>query len=212
MKMDFNHSIPQKNYDRLSTWYDLFSSAEDGARRIARELIDPKTEDRILEIGVGTGRNLSSLADTGCRLAGIDLSSGMARKAKTRLIREKRDCLVSLTIGDAVHLPYPDGLFDGILSSFMLELFSEQEIAIVFTECRRVLKPGGKISMASLEKPDTPNWAVDIYEWFHKCFPNWIDCRPIQLKRLLSKNGFTILGNVRISIWGLPVQIVLAEI
>jgi ubiquinone/menaquinone biosynthesis C-methylase UbiE len=64
------------NYDRLSRWYDSFSSSERRFTETGLRLLDPKPDEAILEIGFGTGHALAALAQT-ARVWGIDLSPGM---------------------------------------------------------------------------------------------------------------------------------------
>jgi hypothetical protein len=52
---------------------------------------------------------------------------------------------------------------------------------------------------------------VRIYEWFHARMPTIIDCRPIDADRMIQAVGFEIEGTMEKSIWGLPVQIIIAR-
>jgi hypothetical protein len=52
--------------------------------------------------------------------------------------------------------------------------------------------------------------AVRIYEWFHEHFEAYADCRPIFPRKMISDAGFEIREVCLSSMWGLPVEIVLA--
>ena len=204
-------SLPRQavsnNYDRLSRFYDLFSASERRFSESGLRLLAFQPGERLLEIGPGTGHALAVLARTG-EVYGIDLSPGMLHTAQLRLARLDLAGRVLLSRGDAIRLPYPQAAFDAAFMSFTLELFSDAEIPLVLAECRRVLRPGGRLGVVSLLKEESP--AVRAYEWFHARLPAVVDCRPIYLQPLLQAAGFEPHDSVRESIWGLPAAAVVA--
>ncbi len=116
---------------------------------------------------------------------------------------------VELSCGDATHLPYTDGSLDAMFMSFTLELFDTPEIPLVLAECRRVLRPDGRIGVVSITKEDHEGFAVEAYEWTHQHFPNLLDCRPIFVRRALEDAGFSIREAIITQMW-VPVEIVVA--
>jgi hypothetical protein len=80
----------------------------------------------------------------------------------------------------------------------------------VLGECWRVLGPGGRLCIACLSKEGGVRWMLGLYEWAHATFPTWVDCRPINPEGLLAGSGFRIQSTFGGTMWGLPVQVVLA--
>jgi demethylmenaquinone methyltransferase/2-methoxy-6-polyprenyl-1,4-benzoquinol methylase len=119
---------------------------------------------------------------------------------------------VDLYLGDAANLEFLEsGSLDGVFMSFTLELFDTPEIPCILKECRRVLKPGGRLTIVSMTKTDPPGISVRLYEWFHEHLPDYADCRPILARRSIEQCGFTI-EDIGVSyMWGLPVETVLAR-
>ncbi len=174
-------------------------------------MLDVQPAEKALEIGFGTGRILQSLASHASRAVGIDLSYGMACVAHSRLAKHNLLSNVVLTLGDGLQLPYPGGFFDAVFASFTLELFDTQEIPLVLRETRRVLRAGGRLGVVSLSLPERPGIMVRIYEWFHMIMPGIVDCHPIPAASLLQQNGFAIRQVECKNMWGLPVEMVVAE-
>ena len=109
--------------------------------------------EAVLELGFGTGNEVGDLAGlvgpTG-RVAGIDISPGMLAVANRKLAEAMPKTPVDLRVGDARSLPFGDGEFDAVYTSFTLELFPADDIPVVLAEARRVLKPGGRIGVVSM--------------------------------------------------------------
>jgi ubiquinone/menaquinone biosynthesis C-methylase UbiE len=202
----------RQNYDNLSRWYDLFSSSEQRMAGIGLKLLNVQPGEKVLEIGFGTGHALINLAraigGTGS-VCGIDLSPGMITVARRRIQQSGLGERISIHIGSASVLPYPDHQFQAGFMSFTLELFGPFEIPVVLAECRRVLQTGGRLGIVSLAKKDS--LAVHNYEWFHVHFPKVVDCHPIFLFPLLEKVGFEVTHAMEKRLWGLPVDAIVAQ-
>jgi demethylmenaquinone methyltransferase/2-methoxy-6-polyprenyl-1,4-benzoquinol methylase len=201
-------------YNRASKHYDATEGGfEDKTRSTGLSFLAVEPGERVLEIGFGTGKSLETLAravgETG-RVSGIDLSPGMHAVATKRLQSAGLLDRVDLRTGDATTLPYEDAEFDAVFMSFTLDLIDTPEMPVLLGACWRVLKPGGRLCTVSLSRRNPNSMIVRAYEWFHDRFPKRIDCRPILAVEALGAAGFTIAKVERSSIWGVPVDIVLA--
>jgi len=208
-----NHSTARINYDRMSRFYDLFAgTSERRFTGIGLHMLAAQDGESVLEIGFGTGHSLVALTQAvggSGKVTGVDISKGMLRVTQSRLKQSGLTEQVDLRLGDAAYLPFNAAGFDAVFASFTLELFDLPEIPVVLKEWRRVLRPEGRIGVVALAKTD--GVAVRIYEWAHAKFPDFIDCRPIYVHKVIEAAGFQITEIVERSMWGLPVKIVTAH-
>lgn len=102
----------------------------------------------VLDLGCGAGRFLRELTCRKIPIVGIDISRGMLEKAC--LNQQSRQFLRSnLVSGDAVALPFQQGLFTGILAIHLFHLLSDWQESL--SETLRVLKPGGRLLTGYVE-------------------------------------------------------------
>jgi demethylmenaquinone methyltransferase/2-methoxy-6-polyprenyl-1,4-benzoquinol methylase len=199
-------------YNKISRVYDLLSErSEAPMRKAGMELLKANPGESILEIGFGTGHSLVSLAKAvgpGGKVFGLDLSDKMAKIAKENLAKAGLLERARIRCGDAAQLRYTAGSMDGVFMSFTLELFDTPEIPKVLSECKRVLRPGGRIVVVGMSKEGPKDPLVNVFEWTHKHFPQFLDCRPIYVRRALEEAGFSIRKAVTKHMW-IPVEIVL---
>lgn len=203
------------SYDRISRWYDLLAgSSELKYEQIGLQNLKIQEGEKVLEVGLGTGQCLPSLAqsvgDSGT-VYGIDISTGMFNVALERVRKAGLLNRVELVIGDGANLPFETDFFDAVFMSFTLELFDTPEIPVVLSECRRVLLKGGRIGVVAMSKKGSSGVMVDLYEWAHKVLPRYVDCRPICVQEALEDAHFHVIDDVVMSMWGLPVEIIVAK-
>jgi ubiquinone/menaquinone biosynthesis C-methylase UbiE len=105
-----------------------------------REWVCSQATGDVLEVAVGTGRNLGFYPD-GVRLTGLDFSPAMLAQARARAAELGRE--IELREGDAQALPFPDASFDTVVCTLGLCGFPDERSAIA--EMHRVLRPGGKL-------------------------------------------------------------------
>lgn len=199
-------------YNQMSRWYDFISgSSEKKYRDLGLQKLDAREGEQVLEIGYGTGHCILTLAQavgSSGSVCGMDISDGMRAISEARARAAGLAERVDLRTGDAASLPFEMDRFDAVFMSFTLELFDTPEIPRVLAGCFQVLRPGGRIVVVSLAKK--AGLAVDIYEWFHERMPVSVDCRPILAQDDLAAAGFEIRSVDSLTMWGLPVEIILA--
>jgi demethylmenaquinone methyltransferase/2-methoxy-6-polyprenyl-1,4-benzoquinol methylase len=205
----------RESYNRLSRWYDMLGGrSEKRYRDLGLRLLDVQAGEQVLEVGFGTGHCILSLAarvgDEG-RVHGIDISDGMLGVATARVSAAGLGERVELVRGDAAEMPYAGGRFDAVFISFTLELFDTPEIPLVLAECLRVMKPGGRLVVVSMSAYGAETTMVRLYKWAHRTFPGVVDCRPIYARKALQEAGFEIQDDRILTMWDLPVEVVLAR-
>jgi ubiquinone/menaquinone biosynthesis C-methylase UbiE len=202
----------KESYNKMSKSYDSFGRFERKYKIEGLTKLRILQQERILEIGFGTGSITTLIAEAvgeGGMVHGIDLSEKMKEIAQLKINKLNFERRVKLETGDACKLPYSSDFFDGIYISFTLELFDTTEIPIVLQECQRVLKHGGRICIISLSKKGKHKKITKFYEWIHKKYPVSIDCRPIYAEEALKQSSFTIKESKLMNMWGLGVEIIL---
>jgi ubiquinone/menaquinone biosynthesis C-methylase UbiE len=87
--------------------------------------------------------------------------------------------------GNAKDLPYPDETFDIVYNGYMLDLIPLDGFDPILKEMQRVLKPGGKLVLLNMSKPDEKKTFYEfIYKW------TGIPCRPVLMEPYLKRIGF----------------------
>jgi ubiquinone/menaquinone biosynthesis C-methylase UbiE len=200
-------------YNGISRYYSFLAGAyERKYAEITLAYLALAEGEIVLEIGFGTGHSLKQIAEsvgpTG-RVYGIDLSSNMTALARRRLEKAGLTRRAGLICGDGESLPFQDRIFDAVFMVFTLELFDTPEIPKVLEQIKRVLKPQGRLGIASMSRENSHSTLVNLYEWTHLKWPKYIDCRPIYLEQSLSREGFRIKSQKQVGLF-LPVDIIIA--
>ena len=106
---------------------------------------------RFLDVGTGTGLVAAAAAATpgaAVRVVGLDVSPAMLARARERVA----PLGVALVTGDAEALPCRDGSFDAAAGHFVLVFLDRPAAALA--ELRRVLRPGGRVALTALRRPE----------------------------------------------------------
>jgi ubiquinone/menaquinone biosynthesis C-methylase UbiE len=121
-----------------------------------REWVGSRVEGRVLEVAVGTGRNLDYYPP-GLSITGVELSPAMLAIAKQYAADLGRD--VDLRQADAQALPFDDDSFDTVVCT--LSLCTIPDPAGAIAEMRRVLRPGGRLLL--LDHIGSSWWPIRAY-------------------------------------------------
>jgi phosphatidylethanolamine/phosphatidyl-N-methylethanolamine N-methyltransferase len=136
-------SSTKKIYDIHSLFYDA-TFGRLVKRRIASAIahMDIGVDDRVLDLGIGTGCSLNYYEPGQGKIVGIDLSSGMLREARKK-IRERGLSNATVFQADAMNLPFADNSFDHVFISHVISVVSDPYCLV--REAQRVAKPGSRI-------------------------------------------------------------------
>jgi ubiquinone/menaquinone biosynthesis C-methylase UbiE len=147
-----NHEqrVTTRRYDRNAFLYDTYDRPMDllGGVRAKRKDVLGRSVGRVLEVGVGTGRNLD-LYPPGIDLTGVDLSEQMLARAHRRARRLGAD--VALELADIVHLPFADHSFATVTATCVFCSVADPIRGL--TELRRVVARDGQVLLLEHVRP-----------------------------------------------------------
>ncbi|MFB6301017.1 MAG: methyltransferase domain-containing protein, partial [Halobacteriales archaeon] len=137
-------------YKYLSKVYDTINPFiwTDEMRAESVAMLDIDADDRVLDVGCGTGYGTEALLEYTDDVHGLDQSVHQLEKAWAKL--GKHDPVVFYR-GDAERLPFHDDSFDIVWSSGSIEYWPNPVDALA--ECRRVVKPGGQVLVVGPNYP-----------------------------------------------------------
>ncbi len=141
-----------RRYERLARVYDLCTAPmELGGLRTRRRRLLGLARGRVLEAGIGTGRNLEYYPPA-VELTGIDVSARMLERARRRARELGRE--TELREADVHELPYEEGSFDTVVAACLF--CSAADPVRGLAELRRVAKPEGQILLLEHVRPQNP--------------------------------------------------------
>ena len=140
-----------QRYQRIAPLYDLLDRPFEYRRyRRIRPLLFEGLSGRILDAGVGTGRN-AAFYPRGTSVVGIDLSPAMLARAERR--RTQSAVAVELRRMDVTKLDFPSTSFDAAVATFLFCVLADDQQVPALRELRRVVRPGGMIGLLGYVRP-----------------------------------------------------------
>lgn len=128
-------------YRKIARRYDaLIEPFIKGLRATSMKMVPSKEEMLVLDVGCGTGTYLNLYQKGSCKAFGMDLSPAMIDIAQRKLGKR-----AGLHLGDASHMPYPDGTFDLVVVFFALHEMPAPIRSTAVNESKRVMKKDGRI-------------------------------------------------------------------
>jgi ubiquinone/menaquinone biosynthesis C-methylase UbiE len=141
-------------YRRIAPVYDLLELPFEYARyRPLRRMLFAGLSGRILDAGVGTGRNIPFYPPDS-EVTAIDTSPEMLARARRR--PAALAARVELLERDVLATGFPDGWFDAVVASFFFCVLPEQDQVPALRELARVCKPGAELRLLEYTRPRTP--------------------------------------------------------
>lgn len=188
-------------YDEIADFYDLAAAAYQwfGAGRLADRALHelrPRPGDTVVDLGTGTGRNLTRLAKmvgpTG-RVIGVDISAGMLARAQDKVTRRDLSNVELVQADIAAYEPPTD--VQAIVATYAIEMLPDYD-AVIARMVER-LSDNGRIAVTGLRNPQRwPEWLVRLGSAINRPFgvaeeyrshrPWGID-RPLHHRQLLHR-------------------------
>ena len=197
-------------YNRFGQKQDSQGFYEDPALNAVIVHAGFQDAERVFEFGCGTGkfasRLLTDYLPASATYLGCDLSSVMVGLASQRLKKYSERAKVLQTDG-TVYFPLSDRSADRIISSYVLDLLSDEDIRTFFAEAHRVLIPGGKVCLASLTRGNTFLSQIVSSLWMavFRIRPSLVGgCRPILLDEYVDSESWKLEYRKIVTPFGVP--------
>lgn len=193
-KKDYTHAL---TLGFLTPFYDyivgFFGFGEYFYTRIAKQ-IDPGNKGSILDVGTGTG-NLAITIKRRCpkaEVTAVDPDENILKIAQRKIRKEKID--IKIVRAFAQKIPFDTGLFDFVVSSFVIHHIPKAFKKRSFLEMKRVLKQDGKILIIDFGEPKNilANFITYLASFIEDVGPN----RKGLIPRLLAESGFKNVNEV----------------
>jgi len=210
-----DHSAARAYYDRFGKKQDSQGFYEDPA---LDELIDHanfQDARNVFEFGCGTGKFAARILENNlppsASYLGCDISPVMVSLANKRLEAHGERAKVILSDG-ALCFPIPDHSVERVVSSYVLDLLSEEDIERFFSESRRVTRSRGLVCLASLTRGVTliSRAVSSLWMTVFRMRPSLVGgCRPIRLESYVNFEEWQLKHQRVLSPFGVPSEVLI---
>ncbi len=155
-------------FDEVAARYDVVNllmtfGLERVWRRQVRQALAARPGERVLDVAAGTATSSAALARGGAQVVGADFSLGMLRAGRARGVR------LPLVAADGLRLPFADASFDAVTMSFGLR--NVVDVPACLGELRRVTRPGGRLLVCEVSRPERPVLRAGHALWLRRGLP-----------------------------------------
>lgn len=188
--------LPAAGHDWALPLYDPLNKllGSDVAKKTLLDLAGMRPDDRVLDIGCGTGTLAARIKSQypNAEVVGLDPDPKALVRASRKA--QRAGVAVRFDLGYADELPYPDASFDRVFSSLMFHHLHAHQRLNTLSEVRRVLAPGGSFYLLDLMRPEdeTARW------WKRRLYsnPHLKDNLESRIFALMNQAGFASSKNV----------------
>jgi len=153
-----------KDYDSLNHIMSL-SIDKIWRRKAIKKIKDAGEAPHVLDVACGTGDFSIAIAKAVKKgeVIGVDISKEMLEVMRQKVLKNKLESIISQEVGDGEALRFPEGSFDRVVNAFGIRNFENREKGL--REALRVLKPGGRLVILELSRPQNKiiRWFYDLY-------------------------------------------------
>ena len=153
-----------KDYDSLNHIMSL-SIDKIWRRKAIKKIKDAGEAPRVLDVACGTGDFSIAIAKAVRKgeVIGVDISKEMLEVMRQKVLKNKLESIISQEVGDGEALRFPEGSFDRVVNAFGIRNFEDRDKGL--REALRVLKPGGRLVILELSRPQNRiiRWFYDLY-------------------------------------------------
>jgi demethylmenaquinone methyltransferase/2-methoxy-6-polyprenyl-1,4-benzoquinol methylase len=132
-------------------------------RKAVADSVDARPGERILDLAAGTGTSSIPFQQAGASVVACDFSLGMLE------VGRERNPFLDFAAGDAMSLPFADGVFDAVTISFGLRNVADTTAAL--REMRRVTKSGGRLLVCEFSHPTIAPFRTVYLEYLMRALP-----------------------------------------
>jgi len=208
----------ERYYNRFGKKQDSQGFYENPALNDVIDHSNFQDAENVFEFGCGTGkfaaRLLIDYLPAAATYLGCDVSSVMVGLASQRL-KKYSDRVKVLQTDGTVYFPLSDHSIDRVISSYVLDLLSDEDIRTFFTEAHRVLIPGGMVCLASLTKGNTLISRIVSSLWMtvFRIHPSIVGgCRPISLDEYVDRDSWELEHRKILTPFGVPSEVLVLSV
>lgn len=212
-----SHTAARALYDRIGRWQDTQRFYEDHAIGDLIAHSDLGHARSVFEFGSGTGRIAERLLreqlPATAQYRGIDISSTMVTLARQRLAPWRDRAVVEQSNGSP-RIAYPDATVDRFVSTYVFDLLSADDIALVLEEARRLLSADGLLCLVSATHGRTAleHLVMGLASRLHAFAPSLVGgCRAIDLAAALRPDRWQVRHRSIIGKWGITSEVLVAQ-